>query len=455
MINKLAMKILAIVFFCQPFMTVAEPASNEQQYREQIEELARAYQSVYGFSGSIKVVKGGLPIVESSYGLADRSFNIDNAIDYRFSINSISKTFTATAVMQLVELGEINLNQSVGSYLPELNADWKDEVTVHHLLTHSSGLPRESGIQWYDELTLEQQVVNLINKQTLLFAPGTRYEYSNSGITLLGRIIETVSGQSFSNYINNQIIKPLELTNTGVYEGRKLVKKQAVPYRITTNGVASAQRAKHLGQNAGGGMYSTVNDLYQFVVALENNRLFSAETTQLMFKPQIQIDGGDAASYGWTLKPFGDKTLVFASGSGYGTKSVMVRESTSGDFIAVTSNWGNTPILQLMAGLFLIINDLDYDLPDQKALAQPNDYVEFLGTYRFDPSLLKKHLMTDSDSMTLQEIDGLLFLNDELLADKQNGFLGLTYTDEVMIKVDTKSMTININGNQVIGKRQD
>ncbi|PTB88123.1 hypothetical protein C9927_04735, partial [Pseudidiomarina aestuarii] len=138
-----------------------------------------------------------------------------------------------------------------------------------------------------------------------------------------------------------------------------------------------------------------------------------------------------------------------------GTKSVMVRESTSGDFIAVTSNWGNTPILQLMAGLFLIINDLDYDLPDQKALAQPNDYVEFLGTYRFDPTLLKKHLMTDSDSMTLQEIDGRLFLNDELLADKENGFLGLTYTDEVMIKVDDTSMTININGNQVIGKRQD
>ncbi|WP_169930697.1 serine hydrolase domain-containing protein [Pseudidiomarina aestuarii] len=455
MINKLVMKILAIVVFCQPLMTVAEPASDKQQYREQIEELARAYQSVYGFSGSIKVVKDGLPIVESSYGLADRSFNIDNAINHRFSINSISKTFTATAVMQLVESGDISLDQSIGAYLPELKADWKDEVTVHHLLTHSSGLPRESGIQWYDELTLEQQVEHLINKQTLLFAPGTRYEYSNSGITLLGRIIENVSGQSFFNYINNRIIKPLELPDTGMYEGRKLVPRQAVPYRITTNGVASAQRAKHLGQNAGGGMYSTVNDLYRFVVALENNRLLSAETTQLMFKPQIEIDGGDAASYGWTLKPFGNQTLVFASGSGYGTKSVMVRQSATDDFIAVTSNWGNTPILQLMAGLFLIINDLDYDLPDQKVLAKPSHYEDFLGIYRFDPILLKKHLMADSDSMTLQEIDGRLFLNDELLADKENGFLGLTYTDEVMIKVDEMSMTININGNQVVGKRQD
>jgi len=443
---------LTIALFSNSAIYAAE--NKQPDYQEKIAELAKAYESVFGFAGSIKVVKSGEPIFEDSFGLADRSFQIKNSVSHRVSINSISKTFTAAAVMVLVEAGEIDLHQPISQYLPELSASWKEQVTVHHLLTHTSGLPRESGIHWYDDYSLEQQVEQLISQQNLLFEPGERYEYSNSGITLLGRIIENVSGIPFAQFIKNCIIQPLKLQHTGVYEGLKVVKKQAVPYRVTTQGVASAQRTKHLGENAGGGMYSTVGDLYQFVMALEQHQLMSEKTTALMFAPHSEIDGGDAAAYGWTLKPYGDKTLRFASGSGYGTKSVLVRDADSDNFIAVTSNWGNTPILQLMAGLFMIIHDIDYDIPDHNVLAKPSDYSAALGTYIFNRDELRRHLMTDSNTMTLQDIDGRLFLNDELLAKKEGDTLGLTYTNEIIIELKPRRMIISVNGNQIIGQQR-
>ncbi|RUO76339.1 serine hydrolase domain-containing protein [Pseudidiomarina taiwanensis] len=447
------MMIMALLLLA-PLTSTVKADEQSTNYQQRLDTLAQAYAEVYGFSGTIKVVKGGQPLLEKSYGLADRSFAIPNQVDYRFSINSISKVFTAAAVLQLVDAGKINLEQSIGSYLPELSASWKDEVTIHHLLTHSSGLPRESGVQWHDELTLEQQVTQLINQQELLFTPGARYEYSNAGITLLGRLIEVASGQSYASYIQHHIIAPLNLANTGVYEGLKVVKNQATPYRMTTNGIASAQRAKHLGENAGGGLYSTVGDLYRFVLALENNELLAKDTLQLMLEPQFDIEGGDAASYGWTLKPFGAQTLMFASGSGYGTKSVLIRAPESDDFIAITSNWGNTPILPMMAGIFMLINDLDYAIPDHGILAKPEQYQAFLGSYLFDPEQLKQHMMTDAHKMVLQEVDGRLFMNEELLAEKGEGILGLTYTDEVTLEFEGEHMIITINGNRIIGTKQ-
>lgn len=423
------------------------------RYRTQVAELMEAYVSIYGFSGTIKVVKAGQPISTQSYGLANRSFQIPMAPDHRISINSISKTFTATAVMMLVEAGKIDLQRPIAAYLPELTAPWKEQVTVHHLLTHSSGLPRESGIQWFDQLTLQQQVVQLINAQDLAFAPGSRYDYSNTGITLLGRIIETTSGQSYADYLQEHIIQPLGLQNTGVYQGSRVVERQAVPYKVSSNGVAETQRSKHLGENAGGGMYATVDDLYRFVLALEQHELLSPATTALMFNGHLAIDDGDQAAYGWTLKAFGAQQLRFASGSGYGSKSVVIRAPASDDFIAITSNWGNTPILQMMAGLFFIINDLDYQLPSQQNLPRAEDYRSALGRYRFAGDTLQTQLMYDGDTMVLQLVDGRLFLNEDLLVSKAEQRLGFAYTDELLIEFKPEQMIITINGHRLVGQR--
>ncbi|MDC8831993.1 serine hydrolase domain-containing protein [Alteromonas gilva] len=423
-------------------------------YSEQVNHIATAYHDVFGFAGTVKVVKGGEEIYKASFGDANREFDVPNSPSHRVSINSVSKVFTAAAVLKLAEAGKVSLHTPIAQYLPELKASWRDEVTLHHLLTHTSGLPRESGIASHQSLTFEQQIAMLIEQQSLLFTPGERYEYSNAGITLLGRIVENVSKVPFSEFIAQQILEPLKLPNTGVYTGNTVVERQVTPYHMTPDGVSTAQRTKHLGDNAGGGMYSTVDDLYRFVVALESYQLLNEAITNAMFAAHIQSQDGDSHGYGWTLKPFGDGMLRFAAGSGYGTKSVMVRSPDTEDFIAITSNWGNTPILPLMGDIFMAINDLQYAIPDTNMLPSADRYQPFLGRYVFKADELQRHLMMDSNIVTLQSVDGKLFLNDELLAKKPDDKLGLTYTNELTIAFKDQQIIIEINGNTLVGTRR-
>jgi CubicO group peptidase (beta-lactamase class C family) len=418
---------------------------------ERLGLLAKSYEDVYGFSGNIKVVVGEEPVFDGSYGLANRSFGIENKPDTRFSINSISKTFTAAAVLVLVRDKKLDLHQPVSRYLPGLNAEWKDSVTAHHLLTHTSGLPRECSVQPHEELTFTEQV-RRIESMDLLYSPGERYEYSNAGVTLLGAILEQVSGEAYANFLEREILQPLGLANTGYYRGREVVPNQAVPYRLSAGGLEFAQRSKHYGDNAGGGLYSTVSDLYTYVTGLEQNKVLPREYTDLLFRSHVQSGKTDFEGYAWSIKYFGNEKIHFAAGSGYGTKSVIIRSPETGDFIGITSNWGNTPILQLLQGLYLTIKGQTVQLPAQDALAKPASVSDQIGTYRFDKEALTKHLGIDRSQLKLQAFEGRLFLDDELMA-REDDFLRLTYTNEMQIRFEADQMIIRINGNTIIGER--
>ncbi|MEW9798620.1 serine hydrolase domain-containing protein [Alteromonas sp. CYL-A6] len=435
-------------------VNAAYATADATQDKAEMASLLNAYHQVHGFSGTVKVVRDEETVFEQSIGLADRSFDIAMTPSTRNSINSISKTFTGVAVLMLVRDNKLELDKPVGLYLPYLTATWRDEVTIHHLLTHTSGLPRESGIQWYQELTLQEQARELVDKQALQFSPGEQYAYSNSGVTLLGAVLEAVSGMDYADVITQQIITPLKLTNTGVYRGRAVVANQAVPYRLTPTGLTHAQRTKHLGVNAGGGLYSTADDLYRFMVALQEHTLLPAALTDKLFAPHIQSGEGEYEGYLWSIKTFGDERLYFSAGSGYGTKSVMIRSPERGDFIAITSNWGNTPILPMLRDVFLLSKGQPVDLPQRTHLADPSTFTADFGSYTFEPGQLKKHLGADSDTVTLHEFDGRLFMNEELLAAKSNRTLGLTYTDEVSIRVGKGHMQIVINGISLEGVRR-
>ena len=443
------LKCFSTLLFCLVLFS-SEAQSTDSLYQK-LNELITAYEQVYGFSGAVKVVQDEKPVFEQSFGYADRSFSVKNTPDTRFSINSISKTFTATAVLILVEEGRIDLQAPISRYLPYLTAGWKDTVTTHQLLSHTSGLPRESGVQWYDELSLQEQAL-LVDQQALLFAPGARYEYSNSGVILLGAILESASGREYADFIQNKIIAPLGLPHTGVYTGRGVVKNQAVPYRLTANGLEFAQRTKHYGENAGGGLYSTPSDLYRYIRALEEGKLLPKKHVELLFTPHVQSGEGEYEGYAWSIKQFGDETLYFAAGSGYGTKSVIIRSPEHGGFIGITSNWGNTPILQLLGDLFLLTKGREVELPSSNHLAKPGSYREYLGVYTFDREVLQKHLMMDRSALKLQAFEGKLFLDDELLAEKGEGRLGLTYTDELIIEFEAGRMIITINDNRLISE---
>lgn len=439
-----------IICLCLPFAY----GQRSSQLPDQLETIASAYESIYGFSGHILVIQEDTLTWEASFGLANRSFEVPNTSETRFSINSISKTFLAVAILQLWEQKKLELHSPIVGYLPDLTATWKDSITIHHLLTHTSGLPRESGIQAHQNLKFAEQV-SLVDKQGLLFPPGQEYGYSNSGIILLGAILEAVAQKPYEQYLQTNILEPLNLHHSGVYQGRSIVLKQAVPYRFTSRGLEMAQRSKHWGDNAGGGLYSTASDLYQFVLGLERGVILSQASRELLFFPHVQSGRNEYEAYTWSIKQFGSEKIYFAAGSGYGTKSVIIRGPESGNFIAILSNWGNTPILPLLRDLYLTTKGQEVQAPNADQLARPEAFSSYLGVYQFSPGELTKHLGMEEDQIVLQEYAGKVFLNEELMASKDQKHLQLTYTEELKISFQDRQMIILINGQQLAGERVD
>jgi CubicO group peptidase (beta-lactamase class C family) len=440
------------VLLCAAALSAPVVGAQADPLPARFESLAGAYAEVYGFSGTIKIVRAGKPVFEQSFGPAERSFDTPNTPATRNSINSISKTFTAAAALRLVERGQLDLAAPVSRYLPELDAAWKDAVTVHHLLSHSSGLPREAGLPAHDDSSLADQA-DLVASLPTRFEPGARYGYSNAGYIVLGRVLERVSGLDYAELIEREIIRPLELRDTGVYRAEAVVARQAVPYRMTPEGVSTAQRTKTRGESAGGGLYSTPADLYRFVTALEDDSLLGESMRAKLFARHVETDGDDHEGYAWSIKSFGPNPIRFAAGSGYGTKSVIVRDPEAGDFIGIVSNWGNTPILDLLRDLFLTLNGREVAAPSSDLLADAADYRGQLGRYRFDAQQLRTALQADDDVMRLHEHQGRVFLDDELMARGENGTLRLTYTDELVVRVGDDVLVIEIGGRRLQGRK--
>ncbi|MBE1300616.1 MAG: serine hydrolase [Alteromonadaceae bacterium] len=433
-----------------PFTTLG----NTDKPNHDLAQLVGAYHEVYDFSGTVMVVENEQVEFLTSYGLASRELNIPLTPQHRNSINSISKTFTAVSIMILVEQGKLDLHAPASAYLPEMKASWKNEVTIHQLLTHTSGLPREAGIEQHSEMSFKEQIDNLVVGLIPSKTEKKTYQYSNAGVILLGAIVEAVSKQSFNAFVEQQIIKPLKLKNTGLYKSKAIVPSQATPYRMTADGIAHAQRSKHFGDSAGGGMYSTVEDLYTFVLAIENNSLLSEKSKNLMLHPHVASGQSDSEGYLWSLKSFGGENLLFAAGSGYGTKSVFIRMPESKDFIAITSNWGNTPILPMLRDIYLLSRGKKVEAPTTDNLANAQRYSKHLGDYLFNAEQLQQQLGVNSGKLRLHAVNGKLFLDDELLTQQTVNNLGLTYTAEVTIQLpSTTQMLININGNKLLGTK--
>lgn len=438
-------------FIGYSFPLLAQDTQTENPTTEELDKLLKAYAEVYGFSGSFKLILQDIEYMEASYGLANRSFQIPNTPDTRFSINSISKVFTAVAVLQQVEKGNLRLEATVGSYLSELEANWGDSITLHHLLSHRSGLPRELGIQAHESPTFKEQV-RLAAKLPLEFSPDTQYNYSNVGYMLLGAVLERVTEKKYAKIIEEQIIQPLGLENTGVYEGRKVVERQATPYVMHPGGVAEAYRSKHQGDLAGGALYSTPADLAVFTQALNNNAILGDSLAQKLFFPHTHANG-EQEGYTFSIKQNGDTPMYMAAGSGYGTKSVILYTPKDGDFIALTSNWGNTPILQMLRDIFLTLEGQDVKPPSQDALAKPSNYREWVGVYRFKEGELKSALNHPKDEIQIFEFEGKLFMGNEVLAEQEPNQLRLTYTQELQLFHENNTLILTLNGKRLEGKQ--
>jgi D-alanyl-D-alanine carboxypeptidase len=243
------------------------------------------------FSGAVLIAHAGQPVLTAAYGLADREAKIPATVDTQFRFGSMGKMFTAVSIMQLAQAGKLDLTAPIGRYLPGYpNRDIADHVTINNLLTHTGGTGDIFGPEFFAhrlEIKTPADYVTLYGARAPLFAPGARNQYSNYGFMLLGRIVETVSGGSYDDYIAAHIFKPAGMTATGNQPEIVRLPKRANGYMagLSSTFYNATDTLPWSGTPAGGG-YSTVGDLGRFADALMANRLLDAAHTKML------TDGG-------------------------------------------------------------------------------------------------------------------------------------------------------------------
>jgi CubicO group peptidase (beta-lactamase class C family) len=276
------------------------------------------------FSGTVLVAHDDKIIEKRAYGQASIEFNVKNNIDTKFNIASITKLFTAVATLQLYEQGKLKLKSPIGDYLPDYpNKLVRDSVTVHQLLTHTSGL-NNFYVSDQDKINpLEYKkvsdFVSLFVNDTLLSKPGTKYDYSGSGFVVLGLIIERISGDSYYNYVKKHILNPAKMFETTELEIDSIVKNKASGYTsmFGENKILKKNDYYLTKASPAGFYYSTAKDLFNFSKALRNFQLLKKETTEMMFEPKVK-GYNTHLGYGIDIDNRYNQTILGHSGGWYG-----------------------------------------------------------------------------------------------------------------------------------------
>ena len=278
-----------IVVQSQNFKSLVDPIKAQLKILEKENNL----------SGVVLIAKDGKPIYREAFGFSNLPDRVKNKPDTKFNLASINKMFTAIAIMQLVESGKISLQDKVGKHLTDYpNKAVADSVTIHQLLTHTSGM--RSFWEDYDKLakvnfkTVSDYLPLFVDKK-LAFAPGSDFYYSNSGYMVLGLIIEKLSGQNYFDYVKEHIYRPAKMINTDAYELDHAIPNLATGYTMSLEEPGQWKNNIFLNPTKGtpaGGGYSTVDDLLNFANALQSNILLSKENTTLCTSGKVKFREG-------------------------------------------------------------------------------------------------------------------------------------------------------------------
>lgn len=261
---------------------------------------------INGFSGAVLVAKNDSIIVNKGFGMADKENNISNSPNTVFDICSVTKQFTAAAILKLVENNKLNLEDPISKYFDDLPDD-KKNITIHQLLTHTAGF-NHGNTDDFDLSPKEVYFSGLFHSK-LLFQPGTQYKYSNEGYSILGRIIELVSGQNYESYVNKNLFQPSGMQRTGYLmpDWDKETIANEYMFNVTNEGshIAHYKQDREIARTliANGGINSTNNDMYKWYQALNSNKILSQESIQKLTAPYVAEyeDNSSHYAYGWAI----------------------------------------------------------------------------------------------------------------------------------------------------------
>jgi CubicO group peptidase (beta-lactamase class C family) len=327
------------------FLSVAFPAfatlglqAAASDVAARLDEIVQRQVAAEQFTGAVLVAKRGAPIFDRGYGLANREWDIPNTPTTHFRIGSITKQFTAVAILRLEELGKLKLTDTVATHWSDAPASWS-KITVQHLLSQTSGLPNVTRdpefILWKFQPTTVRQMVGRFRDKPLEFAPGERHVYSNSNYLVLGLLIEEITKQRYGDFLLEQVLNPLGLNNTGVDSNLDLLPRRASGYWRRGDRILNAPYSDMTVPHASGAMYSTTHDLWRWAEALfgENPKLLTAASRAKLLTP-----AHDNYALGVRVAEFQGRKLIEHGGNISGFSSYLRYYPQQGLTVVVLAN---------------------------------------------------------------------------------------------------------------------
>ncbi|MGD8506825.1 MAG: serine hydrolase domain-containing protein, partial [Candidatus Bathyarchaeota archaeon] len=262
----------------------------------------------FGFSGALLVSKKGEVVLNKGYGMAIREKNICNTAETVFNIGSLTKQFTASAIMKLEMQDKLNTNDRLDKYVNNVPVD-KEGITIHHLLTHTAGVINYTGED--HEMAHRDETIHKILDAPLLFTPGKDFKYSNAGYSLLAAVIELVSRKSYEEYLSDHLFKPAGMTVTG-YRIPNWKERMIANWYIgeTNNGTHLERPYPYWNLLGNGGILSTTDDMFKWYLALKSDSILSSGAKKKLFTPFLKN-----YAYGWGVEKAEHGTLIQHDGA--------------------------------------------------------------------------------------------------------------------------------------------
>ena len=401
-----------------------------------LEEAINTYVNQYKFTGTVLVARHGEIILQKGYGFKDAATGTPNTVNTIYEIGSLAKQFTAAVILKLQEQGKLSVHDKLSKYYPGYPNG--DKITIHYLLSHSAGIYNYTNNKAFmsgdqsKPVTLDSMIGLFIN-QPLAFEPGTKFSYSNSGYTLLGYIIEKVTGRPYREALETMILRPLQLKHSG-YDFIALTdSNKATGYSYYAPGAYEPARYVHPSiLYTTGALYSTVGDLYKWHWALMTNDFLSAASRQMMYTPVAGPYG-----YGWFADSLFGKKRASHDGAVPGFKSNINRIPEDDVCVIALSNSNGSSVGQMVRVLMCILYDQPYQLPVERKDVKLDTAVlkQYTGRYDFGPQTTTT-ITLENDMLYIQ---GGGLRKTELFAASETSFFGKTIDISVEFVKDSQA----------------
>ena len=427
-----------------------------QDLTQQFDDIVAKYYQDDMPGATVLVAKEGKPIYRAAVGKSNLEYNIDMVPENVFMLASITKQFTAVAILMLEEQGKLSLGEPITKFIPDYPTNGKT-ITVDQLLNHTSGIKSYTGIGNLvkvarNDKTLDE-LIDYFKNEPMDFDPGEAFRYNNSGYVLLGKIIEVLSGETYEDFIESKIFDRLGMKDSRYGSNSELIQKRAMPYEEGPNGYVNANYLSMTLPHAAGSLMSTVDDLLKWQNALTNNTLIKASSLDKAINGS-ELNNGEHISYGYGL---GEMTLKGSkgythSGGIFGTSTNGIYMIEEDVYVIGLSNCSCHDIGSLTQNLAAAAIGKPYPTLKDVVELTERQLEQWVGAYEFEDGSVRHIFMKDGALKSMRESDTNTVFDIFPLSEDRFMFEEGTIEYKFSKTADGKKQALFITDSESIGK---